>query len=152
MGLSPGAVPPSKMNKRQWSTWATAQSRAPQRDVKRFTPTWTGFSADPSEIEYTIGVGEVTLRGGSLGSSSTNEFYFEFLPEEIRPSVETDVIALAHDNGVIVQCRVDILTNGTVIFYRSNVAAAPGPVSYPSPTTWTAAGQKGIVGPIKYPL
>jgi hypothetical protein len=121
--------------------------------VRTFTPTnWIGFGASPpSDISY-IDLGAVVMVwGGVLGTSDATGFGFEFLPASIRPTVERDTTVFAHDNGVIVLARADVLTNGSVIFYRSNVAAAPGPVSFTSSTTWTAAGQKGLVGSFIYP-
>src|SRR5687767_4077130 len=51
--LSPGGVIPRDMNARQWDQFVAQAGIQADGKVKTFTPTWTGFSADPvGDISY----------------------------------------------------------------------------------------------------
>jgi hypothetical protein len=136
------------MDARQYATWASAQQAVPRRDVKTFTPTWSGFSVDPvTDLSYvnlgTLGLlFTATTAGESGGTSDATNFSFTGLPDEITPEISSTVPCFLRDNGATVYGFCTINFTGEVSFGIYD-GGAPFPFDA---SGWTSSGNKGLAG------
>lgn len=146
MPLSPGRISPRDMDDRQWATFVAQAGIQADSKVKTFTPTWSGFSADPAgDISY-LDFGKIVILFTSdalTGTSNADFMTITNLPESIRPpSGEARFVpAFLVDNGTSYDGRALVLSDGNVTFYLSVVSGTK--ISY-SLGGFTAASTKGL--------
>lgn len=123
-------------------------------NVKTFTPTWTGFSSDPSgDLDYIdFTTWAVIWYDGSslLGTSNATSFTLSNLPAAITPAQTKTVTCICTNNGANALAVAAVQSSGNVSMQIFN-AGTPYPFTA---TGWTASGSKGL-GPgffIVYPL
>lgn len=156
MSLSPGGILPRDMNSRQYSEWASAQQSMPFRDVKSFTPTWTGFSAAPTGSIFYIDLGAMILMwaepGLSTGTSNDSSMSFTGVPAAIRPATEQSVIVHAYNASAPTLGIAVVRTDGQVRFQIAYVdPLSPGADKLNFTLTgWWTASQKGVLAPFIY--
>lgn len=152
MPLSPGRVVPRDMDARQWDTFvaqAGIQADRPE-SIKTFTPTWTGFSADPSGdlSYYDFGTIVMIFYDNSLslvGTSNTTSMGITNLPASIQPrGVRRGGGVPLIDNGSAADGGF-VVNGATVTFYVGDTATLPGRVFLNS-AGFTAASTKGLMG------
>lgn len=150
--LSPGRISPRSMDDRQWATFVAQSGIQADRNVRTFTPAWTGFSADPSgDLSYMdFGALVVLWSEADLQGTSNQDFMtITNLPSAIRPSA-TRLIhcgALRDDAGstATLTGHVSVLSTGVVHFALDDTTTVPGLV-VANPNFWTALGTKGLKG------
>jgi hypothetical protein len=113
------------------------------------TPTYTGFSADPTAIMYRVLDALIIIEGASGGTSNATGFTFT-IPENIWPEATVYLTCIAQDSGNDVLAKAEISTSGTVTMYISSVVVLPNPRVEFSSTGWTNTGTKGLQGPLIY--
>lgn len=167
MSLSPGAILPRDFDQRTFGVWARSQKAAPHHDVRTFTPTWGGFSADPvGDVSYIdLGALVILIPGSGVGLSGTSNatsFTLGAIPEEIRPTanVLTNTVCIGAAGGGVsgsfssgAVCGAEITTAGGINFYVS-VNSSPGVngVEAFESSKWANSGAKGWLGTLWYPL
>lgn len=120
-------------------------------NVQTFTPTWAGFSADPSgDLSYMdLGAIVVMWSDGELtGTSDDVSMQFSGLPETIRPTVSgigVLVPCYVINNGVTVAGAVAVDPSGGVTAfinqaYNDGVTDMTGP----APGVFRSVGDKGL--------
>jgi hypothetical protein len=145
------------MNERQYSTWASAQQAIPRRDVRTFTPSWTGFSVDPVGSVAYVDLGEFAILSPSnssarfVGTSNAASFQMAGLPEAIRPNgtISVQVIVFDSDAATGSLGTASIASSGTITFTIADVSGAK--LTYSS-TNFANTGDKGWLGMIIYPM
>lgn len=153
MALSPGGIVPRDMNARQFSEWARSQQVVPRRDVKSFTPTWTGFSVDPvGDVKY-VNLGSLAMvwtEAQLTGTSNSAVFVLSGLPEEIWPTLAVSLQISLFDASAGRAGAVSINSSGDMTFYLAEVTGSQ--IGYT--TLFTASGSKGLgVGTVLlYPI
>ena len=122
----------------EWNTFIQELAKWIKNETGIFTPTFTGFSSDPStpicvwqrygqivQLEFVF----------TTGTSNATSFIITNLPTVITPKVNViQPISGLHDNTAdIANAQVEISSGGTIAFYSDG-----------HETGWTAAGAKGF--------
>jgi len=149
--LKTDRLPPSGMSSREWDRYiATAGIQADSK-VKTFTPTWTGFSADPvGDLSYYDFGSLVVLWNDSavelVGTSNTNRMTITNLPAAITPNEFKWRDCLIVNNDFTTNGSIGISTAGVVEFYFHQVAAVVGATEglIPQATGFNTANNKGV--------
>lgn len=145
MPIQNSRIAPKDMDARQWATFLTESGvQAERRDVRTFTPSWTGFSVDPTLDLYYKNFGSIVAIWSpaiNTGTSNGTTFLINNLPSELWPREFRNVTLMAIDNNVNVSASVSINTTGTMTFQNSAVVGAI--VTF-SNSGWTAASNKGF--------
>lgn len=156
VSLSPGRVIPRDMDARAFDRWAMGQQAMPHRDVRTFTPTWSGFSVDPvGDLSYIdLGAMVVIFSSDDLtGTSNAVNFDIGGLPEAIRPSGNRMLVCMARD-GVDgdVFAVATVQAAGTIAMLQSYEQDVLGSATVTT-NAWANAGTKGLIGgfTIMYP-
>lgn len=146
VSLSPGKSIPRDM--REWDQWAAAQQSLPHRDVKTFTPTWTGFSVDPTgDLSY-IDAGAFVILFSDVdvtGTSDAVDFDIGGLPEAIRPSSNRMLMTMARDgvDGDIFAVAI-VNANGVISMLQSYEQDVLGSATVTT-NAWANTGTKGLI-------
>lgn len=114
------------MDDRQWATFVAQSGIQADRNVKTFTPTWVGFSADPDgDLSYYDFGSLVALFNDNptelVGTSDTNEMQITNLPAAIRPREFKWRDCLIVNNDFTTNGSVGISTDGTLQFFFHQV-------------------------------
>jgi hypothetical protein len=148
------------MDERTFAVWAQAQRAVPARDVKTFTPTWGGFSADPDgDLKYAV-LGELVAIWAepslTLGTSNSTLFSFTFTnaPSALIPESVALTTVLATDNGGSIQATASIANGGPNLVVSILTNDVSGTHIVPNTFGWTNVGVKGLAPGfvIIYPL
>lgn len=104
VSLSQSRIPISQMNDRQLAEWLSAQRQFPTHDTKRFTPTWSGFSVNPSgQLSYIDGgMFAIIFNEGAAktGTADGTVMRFTGIPNAIRPyEFSSGICAVIFDDG-----------------------------------------------------
>lgn len=153
MPASPGGIVPRDLNAREWDRYLSQSGIQADRAVKSFTPTWTGFSADPSgDLSY-YDFGAIVMvwwdnSSALLGTSSANFMTITNVPESIRPRGHRKGNVLVVDNGTnIYEGFYAITSAGVITFGIADTGTVANRVVYTT-TGFTAASTKGLAGGI----
>jgi hypothetical protein len=153
--LTPGRISPRAMDDRQWATFVAQAGIQADNTVKTFTPTWTGFSVDPSgDLSYQD-FGSIVMvwwedATALLGNSNANFMTITNLPENIRPRVHRKGMILVCDNGSgIYEGFYSINSGGTITFGLADTGTVANRVTYTT-TGFTAASTKGLAGGVLF--
>lgn len=145
MPVSPGAVLPREMNATQWSTFLSQSGIQGDRTVKKFTPTWTGFSVDPvGEISY-YDFGAIVIMwvdAQTTGTSGFTSMGLGSIPAAITPSGSRLFVCWLFDSGLERMGTVHVTSSSTIIFGLMSDDASPQ-ISK-SHALFTASGSKGL--------
>lgn len=150
VSLSAGAITPRDMNQRQWAEYAQAQQAVPSRDVRRFTPVWSGFATPPTgDFKYAI-LGEVAIIWGdqnlTTGISNATDFSFSGGPTELIPVSRTQIVIQANDSAVgNIQATAQISNSGPTLTVAFAINEVSGTHIIANSAGWTAAGLKYLV-------
>jgi len=119
-----------------------------------FTPTWTGFSTDPTgDLFYTKIVktdasgnehGVVTLYQTALalqGVSNATGMTITGIPEAIRPAQPRNCPIETEDNGAFIESVGRIASSGTITFFAKEVSGSN--IGYNN-SGYTNSGNKGL--------
>jgi hypothetical protein len=102
MPLSPGGVIPRDMDARQWDRFVAQSGIQADKNVKTFTPTWSGFSSDPvGDISY-MDFGAIVMMWASsalIGTSDDVNMVLGGIPESLMPSSAKWVSCLVLDGS-----------------------------------------------------
>lgn len=138
------------MNQRQFGEWAGAQRAIPNRDIRTFTPTWTGFATPPTgDISY-VDLGNfaimfVTSITTGVGNSALMRI--TNVPAEIAPlDLSGGFCRVIDDDGTGGVRYPGIwaynASTGILAFGTQQVSSAPGTVLDNFNTS--AVGTKGL--------
>lgn len=147
VSLDPGRSIPKDL--REWDRWAMGQVAIPARDVKTFTPTWTGFSVDPAGDMKYANLGEVAVVWPTttltLGTSNATTFVLNGLPDEIVPDAVQRVSGSVWlwDNGNVFEGVAQVSSLGNSIAFALKAVSGSN-IAMGSLSGWTPAGNKGI--------
>jgi hypothetical protein len=139
------------MDDRQWATFVAQAGIQADNTVKTFTPTWTGFSVDPSgDLSYWDFGALVVLFNDSavelVGTSNAATMTITNLPDGIRPDEFKWRDCLVVNNDFTTNGSVGIATNGTMTFYFHQVTTIVGAVEglAPQASGFNNANNKGV--------
>lgn len=151
MPFIPPSIPLTSMNPRQQAEYfaqqgiqATGGGGASGNGVRTFTPTWTGFSVDPTgDLSYFDLGATVMLWADStfLGTSNSTAMTITNLPSSIQPTNSRNVMAHVLDSSNPYVGLVGLTTGSTVTF---SMGVVSGTKLTFSTTGFTAAGNKGL--------
>lgn len=108
-----------------------------------FTPTWFGFSADPTEGLYLADLGSIGViwtEAQATGTSDDTVFVLSGLPASMRPTSDATVPIMVFDNSAAIAGYAEVESDGEIIFHRAQVSGT----NIVLDSAWTAAGSKGI--------
>lgn len=150
MPLSPGRILPRDFDERQWSTFVTQSGIQADRTVKSFTPTWTGFSSDPTgEISY-LDFGAIVMLWNESGADITgtsNDTQFSWavgsLPDAIVPTQYRVGQTIVIDGGGERSGAFSIDNTGLVQFSIANTTGDPPHILFDG-AGFAGAGVKGL--------
>lgn len=130
-------------NTREWHNFITEVNKWIAHEEGSFTPTFNGFSSDPSGLCNWVRFGPtVHMRlawGGGSGTSDDTVLEITNLPEDLRPdTAQIYWIFGGRDNGSVSTEPVSVL------FQNSGVVSFGLGADNPSGGGWTASGNKGI--------
>lgn len=113
-------------------------------NAKTFTPTWTGFSSNPTSVPEYVNLGThalISWSSGSLGTSNATSWGFSGLPTEIQPAAAENAVfpVVAVHNGNWVAARI-VISGAVVTTYISQVVGTE--VRY-TQTGWTSGVSNG---------
>lgn len=121
-----------------------------QRAAKTFTPTWTGFSSDPSgDLKYFfIGPLAVIWSDSVLsGTSDSASFSLSGVPSIIRPETSQRRTFVAINEGTQLLAVASVDSAGDITFHKLQTAvestSGDTVIRFIS-DQWTASGSKGI--------
>lgn len=144
MPVSPGGILPRDMNARQWSEFLTQSGIQADRTVKSFTPTWSGFSVDPSGSISYMDFGAIVIMWRTdnlLGTSDATSMSLAGVPRSLWPDVAGKYArCYLVDNSILVAGNAQVSGN-TITFSLENVS---GTNIISNNFGFTAAGSKGI--------
>ncbi len=126
-----------------------------------FTPTWTGFSASPTQsATFSVNGNIATLNGIFTGTSNATTMTLTNLPAALVPIsaslANLAVPCILSDNSIGSQPGIALISTngpnaGTITFARQLANTSTGVITTPS-NSFTASGLKGLQGPIMWPL
>jgi ABC-type antimicrobial peptide transport system permease subunit len=151
MPASPGGILPRDMDSRQWNTFLTQSGIQADRTVKAFTPTWSGFSADPTEDLNYYDFGTIVIiynPSGSaiLGTSDATTMEITNLPQSIQPTgIRKGHVLVTDNGGGEIFDGLYFISGATVTFGIATTSAVANRVVYTN-TGFTAASDKGLAG------
>lgn len=148
MPLDPGRVPPSAMDLRQWSRFASESGIQASAHVIPFTPTFSGFAAPPlGGPMYYQDFGEIVVMWTEVGFSGTsNSTFFSMtgVPSEILPVSGTRVVpVVVEDNSIPNKMGAAVVSSGGVAFSLGDVPVGGGAMSFLL-GGWTSGSGKGL--------
>lgn len=121
-----------------------------------FTPTWTGFSVDPTAVlrwtKYNPNIGNswivIDLESGSpIGTSNSDTFTFSGLPADIRRTANGFTTVQMINGGTAYPGTLEIFSTGLVVAYTADSTST----AYGSSKFESSAG-KGFNLPVFYAL
>lgn len=140
---SPGGSVPRDL--REWDRYFSASGIQADQFVKKFTPTWVGFSADPvGDISY-LDFGKIVVLWRDtalLGTSDLGSMALSGLPEAIRPASGKVVKCFLQEGTDVIDGSALVNDNGVVNFGASDTTTVPGRVVYSS--NFATSGDKGL--------
>ena len=130
---------------REWGTFIRELNKWVKNETGIWSPIFTGFSADPTDLTYAVAATCWWHRYGQMvhlqfnfdwGTSDDNDFSITNLPDIITPRDDQQyhIRGLMDNNAVIDTGSIEIKSTGVINFYTTEQTG-----------TWTALSNKGFV-------
>lgn len=140
----------SSGNKLTWdgSTLNVAGAINMTNSSATFTPTWTGYTSQPSGTLTYLDLGAVVIMWAPntiTGTSNATAMTFTGIPSAIRPSGTRSLSCQVVNDGVVIEGGVFIQSDGSAVFHRVVALGASQPYDVvPYISSFTSAGLKGV--------